>query len=376
MKKFLLPLFLLLTISLAAQDYNAFLNLRHSSRDPNGHLHLRWEAINDFTALDYEAYYSTGIIWQTAPISNLSSITKEALLPYNFGQRLRYRLKTYVEFLGQTVSYMQPAYLDSDSFPPSTPALSLIGADAVGDSLMYYHPQLDITDSYTASSQNRLYRSFETVGGGFPTSEGFTTYNLYISMLANPSSVADTLGYAMVYCTNILGLISPGLYKLGLDGQTPEFSRIGDIQSQVSGGVLHMSCAWDDLINDPGFGAWPNELNSLLFTDLTIRVNIDLSNFEPEFKIADTGAAGLILFEDNIYQVSQNTLPELTELEANPSTGKYRLLYTDAENDFPLHACILLPNDEGDFTQIDIEPQYQWDGSIIFYEYLPVNSLF
>lgn len=363
-KPVIIILFVFCCAILMAQEINAFWNLRHSSRDNNGKVHLRWEGLNEYASLPYEAYYSTGNVWQAAPVTDYQSFTKEALIPYNFGQRLRYRLKTNIEYMGQNVSYMHAAYRDSDSFPMPLEQQALIGEDASGDSLLIYVPALDITDSYVASTSTRLYRSFGNATGSFPTSAGLSTYNLYMSLIVNPSSVADTLAYAMVYCANIFSLISPGVYRVNMNGTTPDFSRIGDVQTQVSGGKLYMSCDWATLTNDPHFGAWPNALNSLLFTDMTMRVSIDLASFTPELKPADIGAAGLIVFEDNLYQVSENSLPVLSLISSDPLSQETQIAYSDADNDFPLSVEVfrLDANDNPIYTPL--EPVYALDGSI------------
>lgn len=365
MKKSLITLMLILSCALVmAQEINAFWNLRHSSRDNNGKVHLRWEGLNEYATLPYEAYYTTGNVWQAAPVTDYQSFTKEALIPYNFGQRLRYRLKTNIEYMGQTVSYMHSAYRDADALPMPLEQQAFIGADATGDSLLIYVPALDITDSYVASTANKLYRSFGNATGSFPTTVNFSTYNLYMSLIINPSSVADTLAYAMVYCSNIISLINPGVYRVNMNGTTPDFSRIGDVQTQVSGGKLYMSCDWATLINDPHFGAWPNAMNSLLFTDVTMRVSIDLATFTPDLKIADTGAAGLIVFEDNVYQVANNSLPELALISFDPLTEQTVIGYTDANGDFPLSVQAILLDDMGNASYTDLEPIYDLDGSI------------
>ncbi|MDD3536449.1 MAG: T9SS type A sorting domain-containing protein [Candidatus Cloacimonetes bacterium] len=349
---------------LMAQDINAFWNLRHSSRDNNGKIHLRWEGLNEYASLPYEAYYSTGNIWQAAAVTDYQSFTKEALIPYNFGQRLRYRLKTNMDYMGQAVSYMHAAYRDSDSFPIPLEQQALIAEDATGDSLLIYDPALDITDSYVASTSTKLYRSFGTVSGTFPTTINFTTYNLYASLIINPASVADTLAYAMVYCSNILSLISPGVYRVNMEGATPDFSRIGDVQTQVSGGKLYMSCDWATLTDDPHFGTWPNALNSLLFTDLTMRVSIDLATFTPELKPADTGAAGLVIFEDNLYQVSENNLPVLNLISCDLNTQETMIGYNDANSDFPLSVEVFRLDAGDNPIYTPLEPVYALDGSI------------
>lgn len=367
MRHFTIALLFLLCIPLLAQDTSVFPNLRHSSRDANGNLHLRWEAMQDMPGLQYEVYHSLGGSWQSATVNSLEGFTQEALLPYEFGQRLRYRLRTEMSYMGESMAYLHAAYQDTDSFPLPTDQMAMIGTDPVGDSLTVYSQHLDITESYVASTETRLYRAIGNVSGSFPTMLSITTYNIYIATIANYEAVTDSSVYAMIYSFNIPGLLSSGLYKIGMDEENmPVFTRLGNVQSQVSGGRLHLSCNWADLTADPGFGAWPNELNALMITDATMQINLDIMTMTPSFDFGDNGAVGAVEFKDMVYDVAVNTLPTLTVLSHNPTTNTVQLLYDDAEQDFPLNATVSYSDGNGGFMYMDMIPIYNPDGSITF----------
>lgn len=375
MKKLLIPFFILICGLIYAQDIGLFYNLRHSSRDAQGKVHLRFSGSDQMQGSGYEAFYSVDGSWQAAEVSMLPANVMEALLPYEFGQRLRYRLRANGTYLGQSVGYLHPAYQDNDLFPMPVARQALMGSDPVGDSLMVYATHLDLTDSYIASTTNRLYRALANASGSFPTVQGISAFNVYISTIVNPLALTDTLAYAMVYSFNIPGVLSSGLYKIGMgEGLMPTFVRLGDIQSQVADGLLHLSCNWADLTADPDFGTWPNSTNSLIIADMTMKINLDLASMSPEFKVGDNGAIGFVEFRDLFYDVVANTLPVLKIEHYNPETGLVRLLYTDAEQDFPLDAKVYFNDDAGGF--MDMFPTYNPDGRITFTENAGPNTTY
>jgi hypothetical protein len=165
-------------------------------------------------------------------------------------------------------------------------------------------------------------------------------------------------------------LISPGLYKIGVDlSLTPSFERIGDVQSTVSGGKLYLSCNFADLTSDPGFGPWPNSTNTLLTTDLTAQISLDLQTQVPEFAIGDYSTPGLIDFTPLYYEVLLNTLPELVLVSYDEASGRVELRYTDLDEDFPLEASMFNDDEDGKVNRVDMTPIYNEDGSISFIEH-------
>ncbi len=69
--------------------------------------------------LKLEFYYSANDApWQNSTIYDISAGEKEALAPYSFNQKLRYRLHYSIEEMGETIAMMYSAYWDSDTFPP------------------------------------------------------------------------------------------------------------------------------------------------------------------------------------------------------------------------------------------------------------------
>jgi len=171
----------------------------------------------------------------------------------------------------------------------------------------------------------------------------FTSYNVYLAVIGNVASLIDSSGYAMIYSFNIPGLVSSGLYKIGYDSATqmPVFNRLGNIQSQVSEGALNLACNISDLTADPDFGVMPE---ALMLVGLTMKVDIDIASLEPQIGLGDYSTLAYIVFQDNYYQVSQNTLPVCTFNSYDAFTRLLQIDYWDAEADFPLVSEAILPD--------------------------------
>ncbi|MCB5253911.1 MAG: T9SS C-terminal target domain-containing protein, partial [Candidatus Cloacimonetes bacterium] len=377
MKHILLAILLVFTAGIGAQTLSPFQNIRHSSVDPDGFVHLRYDVIGS-EAVDQQLFYSSSTGgWQEAEINLLDSGSYEALVPYSFGDRLYYRFQSSVQAMGQAASYLHSAWLENDTFPPPSNAMALIGEDPIGDPWQTDSPNLDITASYVACSEDKFYRAITNASGAFPLLQSFSTYNFYGSMIMNPETLLDSMAYAMIYTFNIPGLISPGLYKIGIDLElSPSFERIGDVQSTVSDGVLYLSCNFADLAADPAFGPWPNATNLLLTTDLTAQISIDFQNQTPDIGIGDYSTPGLIDFNPLIYEVMQNTLPELELITFNETTGIAELRYTDLDGDIPLAATMAIEDGQGGYTDIDMSPIFNADSSISFIESINANTTF
>lgn len=368
MKRFVLILAIFGIAILGAQELSPFGNLRHSAADAEGNLHIRFDALTtEFT--DYEIYFRSGASWLPGSFEPLQDGIYEALVPYQYGDNLEYRLRTQMAYGPEIMSYLHPAYLATDQFPPAAIDLALTGTDVSGDSLMIYAPALDLTDAMVASTETKLYRAMRNQSGTFPTFINLTTYNVYLSVIFNPEAIADSVAYAMVYTTNIMGLISSGLYKLGMgEGNIPSFERLGNIQSQVQNGTLYMACNWADLTSDPEFGAWPNLSKSLICVDMTMQISVDLGSMEPSFNLGDNGVTGVVEFRKLAYNVAQNTLPELEIVSYEPDIDRISLLYSDSDGDFPLEAIVAVSDGGGGFIYMDMIPIYNPDGTISFNE--------
>jgi len=329
-----------------AQVDNPFGIIHHSSADTDGQVHLRWDDYSEGIGVIECLINTNNSAWISAPTSTPNPGTMEALAPYSFGTKLRYRLRYNMEYMNESITLLHAAYWDTDTFPPTLNKMAFIGADPVGDSMTVYTPSLDLTESYMATSPQKIYMSIKNLSGSFPTMNSLTSYNIYLASITNIEAVNDSVTYAMVYSFNIPGVISSGLYKIGYDSltQMPVFSRLGNIQSQVSGGALHMACNLSDLTADPDFGTWPNVSASLAMMGMTMSIDLNIQTMEPTIGIGDYSTPGVVVFMDNYYQVSQNTLPVCAGNNWDPDSDLIYISYHDTEADFPLIARVKVSN--------------------------------
>lgn len=345
MKAKIITAALLLTASLlCAQLVDPFQALRHSSRCEDGYLRLRWQ---DQLGLgtDTQCWYSAdGASWQLAPSGVYAEQQMQALLPYEFGQNLRYRLRTELDLGEGSIAYMHTPFLDANLFPPQEGRLGQIGTDATGDSVTVYSPNLDLTQSLFGATQTQLISALANVSGSFPTINNVYSYNVYLTTLTSPDALADSISYAMVWSFYIEGVVQPGLYKLkaGTSG-IPSLTHIGNIQSMVMGGKLFMACDLDDLTGDPDFGAWPNAQNVLGVTSLTMNLSLDPDSLQTSFGIGDYSTPGFLFFADHRYEVSENSLPQCDNFALDEISQVLSFDYWDAEADFPLLMELELP---------------------------------
>ncbi len=348
MKKFILLVSIMMVLSLTwAQELVPWQYIRHSSLLGSGDVQFRFNTTQpEYANTQFWKKSATG--WAQADVTYLGDSVYEAFVPYTFGDNMRYRLRTQADVMGESAVTMHIAHLDSDAFPPSISDLAWIADDPEGDSAVENAPMLDLTATYMGLSSTKLHSVMQNVPGTFPQMNLINSFNLYMTMISNPeAAITDSVVYAMIYTFSIPGVISSGLYKLGIDPElNPVFERIGNIQSQVTGGKLYMACVMDDLINDPAFGAWPNTANSLFFTSLTMRINLDLSTMEPEFLFGDYSLPVVANFEDLVHYVTHNTLPELTNISVVQNVAGYLLSldYYDADADFPIITNVVLNN--------------------------------
>ncbi len=340
MKTIFTIIFIVMSALLLAQLETPFGLIQHSSRDAQGNLHLRWQDFSEGEGITTCYYNSDNGIWNPVEPTTFEPGTLEALVPYSFGHKLRYRLHYSLDYEQESIAMLHAAYWDADSFPPALNKMALMGTDPSGDSLMVYNPNLDLTDAYMASTQTKLYCSLKNLSGQYPTMNGISSYNIYLAMITNLDAVSDSVAYAMVYSFNIPGLISNGLYKIGYDAatETPTFSRLGNIQAQTSAGTLHLACNFSDLAADPQFGPWPSASQSLILVGTTMAVDIDLPTMTPTIGLGDNGVPSVVVFSDDFYQVASNTLPVVGPQSWDPERNLLTLLYTDPDGDFPLLA--------------------------------------
>jgi len=332
-RTFFFILTILISNLLFSQVISFWQNSRNSSYTEDDQIYIRCETV-DLQILDTEIYYSSGTDWNSGNMENLSGLTYQAIIPVDPDESLYCRYKT----VSDTVVLMMPAYIPDDDFPVEVSELGFVSVDPVGDNLEGSE-NLDLTEQYFAYSDSKFYVAMTNNGGGFPTDNGGWIPNefyFYISGIINPENVIqDTVLYGIVYC-NIPFMLGSGLYKIsGGEIDIDSIEQIGEIETEIEGNTLIMSCDIDDLVNDEDFGDWPNFSNSLGYQCLT-----NLITLQGEVGLGDLAQASLQNIDQFIVEPFTNIIPEISD--ANylilGGTTTVNCTYFDANGNFPLIA--------------------------------------
>ncbi len=273
-----------------------------------------------------------------------------------------------IQFYGRvesdTLVLTQSYFNRANQFPPAPVLYAPLATDAVGDTTPgSAGPFLDLIGSAITYSDTKIFVRLNNVGGGWPTSEGFTTMYAYVFPLINPDTLQLST-IALVYAS-VPFLIQPGLFRINLADTS--FSRIGDIQYQTSGNNLYMACNISDLVSQPEFPIWPPHAGYILTSGLTLTISsqtpalndyIYPSAFIPQTGFLNTGS---------------NTAPTLSnygfDVIPNVAITPY-CLYNDADNNLPVTSYIMF--DRGMFRMGS--PDHTYNDSSEFRTALPWPS--
>ena len=330
-------LFLILTILISnllfSQVISFWQNSRNSSYTEDDQIYIRCETV-DLQMLDTEIYYSSGTGWNSGNMVNLEGMTYQAIVPADPEETLLCRYKT----VSDTIVLMMPAYIPDDDFPVEVSELGFVSDDPVGDNLEGSE-NLDLTEQYFAYSDSKFYVAMTNNGGGFPTDNGGwipDEFYFYICGIINPENVIqDSVLYGIVYC-NIPFMLGSGLYKIsGGEIDIDSIEQIGEIETEIDGNTLIMSCDIDDLVNDENFGDWPNFSNSLGFQCLT-----NLITLQGEVGLADFTQGSLQNIDQYIVDPFTNVIPEISDTNYLILGGSTTVncTYFDANGHFPIIA--------------------------------------
>jgi hypothetical protein len=227
---------------------------------------------------------------------------------------------------------------------PATGDLTQLLSDPTGDA-NFTNTYLDITDSYGAFSETKLYFAIRNNGGGFPTGSGLT-YFAYLIALVNPEadSTANTIVFGLMHTVSITGVITPGLYKIFGTGIS-DMTLIGQINTSIipEDNMLILSCNISDLLADADFSSWFNPENPRIgFMALTNRISLTSGN-----QTADqTASCNLIPFPVQISQ-AEATIPILSDILAEEIPGgqfRVSLGYLSQEAYLPVTAQLTFDN--------------------------------
>jgi hypothetical protein len=187
---------------------------------------------------------------------------------------------------GGFVTTQSPKNSDNQ-FPPASYKYAHFPVDPPGDMAPGSAGNwLDLIGDGMTYSDTRLYCYLQNVSGTWPLNQAFTYFAYTLGFTIN--SGADSAYYAFVYA-NVPLLLSTGLYKVNLTDSS--FTRIGDINYSINGGLLHMACNISAFAADPNWPGWPPPEGNIIPMGATLTASLsgqsanDYTNttvFEPQ----------------------------------------------------------------------------------------------
>ncbi len=259
---------------------------------------------------------------------------------------------------GEAITVSQAPVNVNNSFP--APFYLSVCEEDIGDELSG-NINLDIVDVQISTSEDKIYVKMTNhpTSPGYPTGGFFGPWPIYTVGFMNPEDADSTL-YGLAYAESALAGLSPGLWKLEVDSSEPVI--IGNIQYTIDGNDLHMSANWSDIFNDPDFGPWPNELESLGMAGVTVIASTS--------GISEGDVINPVLYGPGFqeFEADVNTAPNLLSHNyeiLSESGGFYEVSfgaeYQDDDNNFPMVANLTVSGT--DYEMISYDHIYS-DGSI------------
>lgn len=197
-------------------------------------------------------------------------------------------------------------------------------------------PWLDLAGCWVGYSPDSLYIriSNNNSGAGWPWYESylFGPWYFYAGGVYNPEAISDTFNYSLLRVSN--PLMSSNLYKM--NKYTNDHWVIGGIARPTIADTMWLRCSFDDLINDPDFGPWPNSsglyISGMTSTGSLGKQTVLINDYTPPCRFYP---------ETQTFTIGTNTPPVLTNPMVSPGIGgpsttfTFTVTYTDADNNLP-----------------------------------------
>jgi len=325
-------------LPLQTRDFAELLGISTTAPAPNDFMFHHADipdTILDAGPIDGFIYYGSQNNWELSDVYYLGTPgyenTYEGVHPTPNSGVIHAGFQADIIFDGLEVTVTQCPYNYNNNVP--APWYLTVNEDPTGDSSIG-EPYFDIDEIGVAISDDRIHVHLSNAGGGFDTGSFFGPWNLYVVGFLNPED-ADSSLYGLGYGDGGFGLLYPGVWKFQLGSDFPEF--VADIEYSISGNELYMAANMDDIFNDPDFGTWPNEFESIIVTGLTVQASLS------DMTIADQTDPAFLNPDFQSYEIGVNTPPQISDLTAEvlgDSSGlllvQIQTMYIDEDNHFPL----------------------------------------
>lgn len=228
---------------------------------------------------------------------------------------------------GQIIVAQSP-YNANDQWPPSSNLYGVMATDPTGET----GSGQDIVGVRATYSDTRLYASMDLNGSCCSEGGFFGPWNLYSIAVVNPDAGDAPTAYAYVFGNGGLGQIYPGIYKIDGDlttGEVAGFEVLStDFQYSTNGNSLQANSALDIIVNDAGWGTWPNSFNGVVLVGVVVSAGGDII-FGGTPEILDTSEPGVLVMTTQVQ--NGNIAPTLSDPILTDS-GEVSVVYTDLDN--------------------------------------------
>lgn len=255
-------------------------------------------------------------------------------------------LEYYFSAIHNNIMTTQSPKNVNNQFPPPIYKYAQFPIDPEGDMVGGSAGNwLDIRASGMTYSDTRIYFYLSNVSGTWPLGS-FPTYYAYAAGFMITSG-SDSASYALVYA-NVPLIISTGLYIVNQADSS--FTRIGDINTSISGGLLHLACNLSAFSADPNWPGWPPPDGCIFSMGATLTAGLagQFSNdfttpsiFQPQTGFLDFGL---------------NNAPLLLSYSLETDSGVSitpRVSYFDQNNNLPVNRCFYFDADSFSVSSAD-----------------------
>ena len=269
-----------------------------------------WQSTNNLSLIGTSGYENT---WQAVVNTNgsnssnwyVSALINSEVLDESFGE----------------IIVSQSPINNSNNWPPGNSLYALLGNDMSGDA----SSSQDITSikgSFSNINNNidRLYLGMTLNASCCDEGGFFGPWYLYGLGIINPESESG-VAYAVGYGDGGFGQLTPGILKLSGDlssGDISGFEYLTEtIDYTTSGSQLQTNVIMDYIINDSGWGSWPNSINGIIVLGVTVKAELDGTDVAAT--VLDQTNPGLLILSSQ--EQIGNNLPILSNLLFDNSTN-------------------------------------------------------
>jgi len=245
----------------------------------------------------------------------------------------------------------QSPFNSGDAWPATDNLLAEAALEGTGDTINNPDGEfLDLTSCALGYSGGKVYGRLTNHYSSWPTRGSIIgPWYLYSVGFRNSEAPSDTWAYAMTHVS--LLTYTDGLYELNVYAKT--FSRIGDIDVQMSGNRIIMRCNLADLEARPHFQPWPNQCGYLCSAKGETRsADISLNSWQHD----TTNSSRFYVNRTPRLVIGQNQAPVLNLAGVDPDTGsgatdfRFHVRYIDGDTNVPVLRCVVIGADSYDLA--------------------------